>query len=78
MITESLLSNLTTHLIVFFAGASGLGLVAHAVSTFPVPENKYGKWLLGTIQYVVGQRLQGINTLNGHDTKVTPDPTAKE
>ena len=47
------------------AGATILGIISHAVSNFPVPENKYGKWLLGTIQYAVGQRLQASATKLG-------------
>lgn len=43
-------------------GATGLSIVAHAVNTFPVPENRYAKWFLGTIQYAVGQRQQARET----------------
>lgn len=41
------------------------GIIAHAANTFPVPENKYGRWFLGTIQYWAGQRAQGLATKQG-------------
>lgn len=62
---ESVFDHLGEHLTLFFAGATGIGILSHAVNTFPVPENKYGKWLLGTLQYVVGQRAQAQATMNG-------------
>lgn len=37
-------------------------IVAHAVNTFPQPTNVYGKWLLSTIQFIVGQRSQALQT----------------
>ncbi len=46
----------------FFSGASALVVLGHAVNTFPVPQNPYGKWLLGTIQFAIGQRLQASQT----------------
>lgn len=59
---DSIFGNFGEHASIFFAGASALALIGHAVNTFPVPENKYGKWLLGTVQFGVGQRLQAQNT----------------
>jgi len=56
------------HLTGLLTGGVAFGVIAHAVQTFPVPDNKYGAWLLGTIQYVVGQRERGLNTLAGSDT----------
>jgi hypothetical protein len=53
------------------AGASVVGLVAHAVNTFPTPDNAYGAWLLGVIQFAVGQRVASKNTLKGMDTVAT-------
>ena len=53
------------------AGAAALGIAAHAVNTFPTPQNKYGAWLLGTIQYIVGQRIAAANTLKGEQSVVT-------
>jgi len=52
----------------FFSGAAGFGLIAHAVNTFPTPANKYGSWLLGTIQWAVGQRTIAANTKQGLQT----------
>ena len=39
-----------------------LSAIGHAVSTFPKPENKYWAWVLATIQFVVGQRLQAAES----------------
>lgn len=54
----------------FLAGSTVIGIIAHAVDTFPTPDNKYGQWLLGTVQFIVGQRLKGSNTVQGKDTTV--------
>jgi hypothetical protein len=53
----------------FLAGGTVTGVIAHAVNTFPTPENKYAAWLLGSIQFAVGQREAGKNTLRGMDTE---------
>lgn len=50
------------HLVFALSGATALGIVSHAVNTFPVPKNKYGQWLLGVVQYTVGQRLNASKT----------------
>lgn len=51
-------------------GATAVGIVAHAVNSFPTPTNKYGSWLLGVIQFAVGQRYVGQNTIQGQQSKV--------
>lgn len=48
-----------------FTGMGGLSALGHMVSTFPTPQNKYGQWLLGCVQYIVGQRLQAQQTVSG-------------
>ena len=53
----------------FLSGATALGLIAHAVNTFPTPSNKYGSWPLGLIQFAVGQRTIASNTLKGLQTE---------
>lgn len=58
----------TKDILDFLFGATGFGLIAHAVNTFPTPDNKYGKWLLGTIQFAVGQRTIANNTFQGLQT----------
>ena len=55
-------------LVSFLAGSTVIGIIAHAVNTFPTPANKYGQWFLGTIQFIVGQRVQGAITVKGQDT----------
>ena len=62
------------HIEVFLAGSTALGIVAHAVNTFPTPTSKYGAWLLGLVQFIVGQRVSAKNTLNGADSVVTAVP----
>lgn len=57
------------HLIYFLSGGTVFGIIAHAVNTFPTPSNKYGAWLLGCIQFAVGQRQVARNTLEGLQTK---------
>jgi hypothetical protein len=62
----------------FLAGGTAFGIIAHAVNTFPTPENKYGAWLLGSIQYAVGQRVSAKNTLRGMDTEATGVPKPQD
>jgi hypothetical protein len=56
------------------------GAVGHAVSTFPTPKNPYGQWFLGTLQWLVGQRIQAQQTITGQAninalaTAVIPSP----
>lgn len=50
-------------------GATAISLVAHAVNSFPPPENKYGAWALGVIQFAVGLRYKGMNTIHGDDSR---------
>lgn len=56
------------HLEYLGGGATVFAIIAHAVNTFPTPDNKYGTWLLGILQFAVGQRIAGANTLKGQDT----------
>ena len=60
-----------THVLVFLSGSTALGIVGHAVNTFPTPSSKYAAWLLGVIQFTVGQRVAAKNTLQGLDTLAT-------
>lgn len=53
------------HIVIALSGASTLAIIAHAVNTFPTPVNKYGAWLLGVVQFAVGQRTQGAKTIEG-------------
>ena len=53
----------------FLSGATVMGLIAHAVNTFPTPSNKYGAWFLGNIQWFVGQRTIANNTKQGLQTE---------
>ena len=58
------------HILIFLSGSTALGVLAHAVNTFPTPENKYGQWVLGTIKYAVGQRASAANAIAGNQTEV--------
>lgn len=55
---DSVVGNFWEHTTIFLAGSTALGIVAHAVNTFPTPSSPFGKWLLGIVQFVVGQRMQ--------------------
>ena len=68
---DSILGNRGEHLVIFFSGASVFGVVAHAVQTFPVPQNKYGQWVLSVVQYAVCQRERAANTMLGASTVTT-------
>lgn len=68
----------TTHLIYFLSGSTFIGIVAHAVNTFPMPKGATGRWLLGVVQYAVGQRLQANNTLNGHESVMVSKQTMEQ
>jgi len=50
------------HVAIWFSGVSMIGIVAHAVNTFPVPQNPYARWALSVVQFIVGQRLQAAQT----------------
>ena len=64
-------------------GATAFGIIAHAVNTFPQPVNVYAKWLLGTVQFAVGQRMQAQRTMsaapfeNAEGTAQAPVPPTK-
>lgn len=62
----------------WLGGATVFGLIAHGVNTFPPPENKYGQWFLGLVQFGVGQRIAGKNTLQGLSSTITASPLLKE
>jgi hypothetical protein len=62
------------HMEIFFAGSTALGLIAHAVNTFPTPANPYGQWLLGIIKFAVGQRQSAMNAMRGSDSVTVPVP----
>ena len=59
------------HLIYFLSGSAVLGIVAHALATFPTPKNAYGQWVLGVLKYTVGQRISAMNSFNGMQSEVT-------
>ena len=62
------------HFEIFLAGSTALGIVAHAVNTFPTPANAYGQWLLGVVKFIVGQRQSAMNAMRGNDTITVPVP----
>lgn len=61
-----------THAIYFLSGSTAISIISHAVNTFPMPKSEIGRWFLGIIQYAVGQRSLGSNTLNGHSSVMVP------
>lgn len=62
------------HVSIFLAGSTALGIVAHAVNTFPTPENKYGQWFLGCVKFAVGQRVSAAAAIKGSDTVTVEVP----
>ena len=72
--TDPILSFSWEHLGFIFGGATAMGIIAHAVNTFPTPKNPYGAWFLGVVQFAVGQRVAAKNTLQGMDTVATAMP----
>ena len=61
--------HLTNHWDDMLTSVALMAAVSHAVQSFPVPANKYGQWFLGTIQFIVGQRVRAANTLQGTETQ---------
>lgn len=43
----------------FFTGGLVWTLASYAAQTFPMPESKYAKWILGIIQYGLANRHLG-------------------
>ncbi len=62
------------HVEIYLSGLTTLGIVGHAVNTFPTPTNQYGQWLLGVIKFAVGQRISAMNAFKGQDTVVVAVP----
>lgn len=59
------------------SGSTFSALVGHAVSTFPPQNNPYVNWFLGIIQFAIGQRNAGKNTLQGLSSTVTGSPVIR-
>ncbi len=62
---QNVLQHVADHWGDYLSGGLAISALGHAVSTFPVPQNVYGRWLLGTIQFIVGQRIQATATKEG-------------
>ncbi len=60
------------------AGATFIGIVAHAVNSFPTPSNVYGQWFLGIVKYAVGQRVSAANAIAGLQTEATAVTTLQK
>lgn len=71
---DPVFNHLGEHIAMFLAGSTAMGLIGHAVNTFPPPASALGKWLLGVVQFAVGQRMQSLETRNS----VTPPQIGKE
>lgn len=50
-------------------GVFTTSIISHAVQKFPTSNNAYVNWLLGIVQFAVGQRERALNTLNGNATQ---------
>ena len=44
------------HIWSVLSGAAGYGAIAYALQTFPVPQNPYGRWALGVLNYIFANR----------------------
>ena len=66
------------HVSMFFGTGLAWSALAHVVNTFPTPQNRYGIWLLGSIQYIVGQRVAASNTFSGKQSVVTAVDTGQK
>lgn len=75
---DSFLTNIWGHASIFLSGATAVGIVAHAVNTFPTPRSPFGAWLLGVVQFAVGQRVAAGNTFKGQDTQSIAIPKSKD
>jgi hypothetical protein len=58
----------------FLGGGVAMSVLAHAVDTFPVPNNAYARWVVGIFQFAVGQRSRSTNTFNNANTVTTAVP----
>jgi len=65
-------------LVSFLGGATAFGFAAYMISTFPVPNNKYARWLLGGCQWLISQQERSKNTLNNHDTVTVATPKKED
>jgi len=72
MTLKDILTHLLTHWADVLTGATVIGVIAHAVNTFPVPTNAYAKWLLGVVQFAVGQREKAEATMATAPAPVPP------
>ena len=61
-------------------GVTAMGILAHAVNTFPQPSSPMGKWILGCVQFAVGQRLQAQTTMSAppFEQKPAANPVSEE
>lgn len=57
-----------SHFTEFLSGALLWALLAHLAQTFPVPDNKYAKWLLSGVQFALANR-------NKYDDLQKKEPT---
>ena len=69
---DPLFQNFMEHATIFLAGSTGMALVGHAVQTFPPQKNPYANWLLGVVQFLVGQRYRSANTFEGVKSMTIP------
>lgn len=48
----------------FLFGGLTWTVLAYAAQTFPMPSNKYAKWLLGCVQFILANKKEGIANFN--------------
>ncbi len=65
--------NFTRHWDDILFGMFTWSVIGHAVQKFPPSNNPYVNWVIGTIQFAVGQRERAQNTMNGKGTITVPN-----
>jgi len=58
-------------------GYLGTVVLGYGLQTFPVPQNKYGRWLLGVLNFAVANWQKGMQHFPGEPPAPPPaDPPA--
>jgi hypothetical protein len=52
-----------------FTGAGVLAVASHAANTIPLPENKWGRWALGVLQFALANYGKGTAAFSPLDKR---------
>lgn len=67
---EQQLGSVGYHLMLILGGSTGIGILSHALNTIPPIKNPWGRWVVGIIQFIIGQRTAAAKTINGATPEV--------